>query len=86
MAGGQTAQSLGASKPVNYRWIAPLKLYLSDLCEVMEHMTMKGFTVAENVSSLSGVRAKFRVTMEIEINREDKLGNGCSCVLHANEN
>lgn len=69
MAGGQTAQNLEASKPVNYRWIAPLKLYLCDLCEVMEHMTMKGFTEAENVSSLSGVRAKFWVTMGTEVNR-----------------
>lgn len=52
MAEGQTAQNLEASKPINYRWIALLKLYLCDLCEVMEHMTTKGFTEAGKISCL----------------------------------
>lgn len=45
MAGGQVAQNLEASKPINYRWIASLKSYLF---EVMEHITTKGLTEAEN--------------------------------------
>lgn len=52
MAGGQTAQNLEASKPINYRWMARLKLYLCDLCAVMEHMMTKGFKEAGNVSCL----------------------------------
>lgn len=52
MAGGQTAQYFEASNPINYRWIAPLKLYLCDLREVMEQMTEKGITEAVNVSCL----------------------------------
>lgn len=48
MTGGQTAQNLEASKPINYRWTASLKSYLCDLCEVMEHMTTKGLTLEMN--------------------------------------
>lgn len=48
MAGGHVAQNLEARKPINYRWISSLKSYLCDLCEVMEHMTVKGLTEAGN--------------------------------------
>lgn len=68
MAGGQIAQRLDSSKPINYRWIASLKSCLCDLWELMEHMTTKGLTEDGNESCLLSGVMEWRITMVKEIN------------------